>query len=255
VIILTFGIGGLLLGHIPLAGAIVASGMVKVADNRKSVQHFEGGIIKEIRVHNGDRVAVGQTLIVLEDERANASLDLLAGQWDAAAAKAARLQAERDIRPELIFPERLRARAGEHPLAELLSMETELFHSKRAILERQIALFADQSAELDREIVNLQEQLRAETAVGRLQAEELRVHETAFQQQLVSRIQLLASQRIQQQHQARLAELGAALARARQRQGDLRLRTVAVRTQYTQGAADELSMVNRRIEHGKRFTV
>ncbi len=80
--------------------------------------------------------------------------------------------------------------------------------------------------------------------MGRLQAEELRVHETAFQQQLVSRIQLLASQRIQQQHQARLAELGAALARARQRQGDLRLRTVAVRTQYTQGAADELSMVN-----------
>lgn len=244
VIVLTFGIGGLLLGHIPLAGAIVASGMVKVADNRKSVQHLEGGIIKEIRVRNGDRVAVGQTLIVLEDERANASLDLLAGQWDAAAAKAARLQAERDIRPELIFPERLRARAGEHPLAELLSMETGLFYSKRATLERQIALFADQSAELDREIVNLQEQLRAETAVSRLQAEELRVHETAFQQQLVSRIQMLASQRIQQQHQARLAELGAALARARQRQSDLRLRTVAVRTQYTQGAADELSVVN-----------
>ena len=89
VITLAFGIGGLLLSHIPLAGAIVASGMVKVANNRKSVQHLEGGIIKEIRIRNGDRVAAGQTLIVLEDERANASLDLLAGQWDAAAAKAA----------------------------------------------------------------------------------------------------------------------------------------------------------------------
>lgn len=244
VITLAFGIGGLLLSHIPLASAIVASGMVKVADNRKSVQHLEGGIIKEIRVRNGDRVAAGQTLIVLEDERANASLDLLAGQWDAAAAKAARLQAERDFQPELMFPERLRARASERHLAQLLRMEAESFRSKRAMLERQIALFTDQNAELDQEIANLHEQLRAETAAGRLQAEELRVHETAFQRQLVSKVQVLASQRAQQQHQARVAELGAALARVRQRQDDLRLRTATTRAQYVQGAADELTAVN-----------
>ncbi|MEI2773294.1 MAG: biotin/lipoyl-binding protein [Candidatus Competibacter sp.] len=104
VVSVAFGGGGLLLGRAPLAGAVVASGTVKVTDNHKSVQHLEGGIVKEIRVRNGDRVAAGQTLIVLEDERTTAGLDLLAGQWDAAAAKAARLQAERDFQARAGFP-------------------------------------------------------------------------------------------------------------------------------------------------------
>ena len=76
--------------------------MVKVTDNRKSVQHLEGGIVGETGSHNGDRVAAGQTLIVLEDERASAGLDLLAGQWDAAA-KGGTTQAESDFQPEPTF--------------------------------------------------------------------------------------------------------------------------------------------------------
>ena len=56
VVLVAFGAGGYLLGRAPLAGAVVASGVVKVADNHKSVQHLEGGIVKEIRVRNGDRV-------------------------------------------------------------------------------------------------------------------------------------------------------------------------------------------------------
>lgn len=156
VVVVAFGGGGLLLGRAPLAGAVVASGVVKVADNRKSVQHLEGGIVKEIRVRNGNRVAVGQTLIVLEDERTSAGLDLLAGQWDAAAAKAARLQAERDFKPEPAFPERLRAHAEDPKLAELLRMETSLFQTKRAALERQLKSFENQIAEIDREQNSLQ---------------------------------------------------------------------------------------------------
>jgi multidrug efflux pump subunit AcrA (membrane-fusion protein) len=95
VLALAFGGAGLMLGRVPLASAVVAPGVVKVADNRKSVQHLEGGIVKEIRVRNGDRVAAGQTLILLEDERASAGLDLLAGQWDTAAARAARASSTR----------------------------------------------------------------------------------------------------------------------------------------------------------------
>lgn len=169
-----FGAGGYLLGGAPLAGAVVASGVVKVADNRKSVQHLEGGIVKEIRVHNGERVAAGQTLIVLEDERTSAGLDLLAGQWDAAATKAARLQAERDFRPEPDFPERLRARAENPKVAELLRMETSLFQTKRAALERQLKSFENQIAEIDREQNSLQAQLSAEKEASRLLGEEVR---------------------------------------------------------------------------------
>jgi len=258
VVSVAFGGGGLLLGRAPLAGAVVASGTVKVTDNHKSVQHLEGGIVKEIRVRNGDRVAAGQTLIVLEDERTTAGLDLLAGQWDAAAAKAARLQAERDFRPEPerdfrpepAFPERLRARTEDPKVAELLRMETSLFQTKRAALERQLKSADDQVAEIDREQNSLQVQLSAEKEASRLLDEEVRANEAGQRQQVVTKVQVLSLKRAQQERLARQAELGGAIARSRQRMEEsrqrmeeLRSRAAALRNQYTQAAADELTTV------------
>src|SRR5262249_1898687 len=56
----------------PLNGAVVANGFVRVETNRKSVQHLDGGIVKELRVKEGDRVAAGDVLIVLDDTQARA---------------------------------------------------------------------------------------------------------------------------------------------------------------------------------------
>src|SRR5690606_37915588 len=53
----------------PLSGAVIAPGYVKVDLNRKVVQHQEGGIVREIRVRDGDEVRQGEPLVVLEDVR------------------------------------------------------------------------------------------------------------------------------------------------------------------------------------------
>src|SRR5882757_8891208 len=51
----------------PLNGAVVANAVIKVDGNRKSVQHLDGGIVKELHVKEGDKVAAGDTLVVLDD--------------------------------------------------------------------------------------------------------------------------------------------------------------------------------------------
>src|SRR4051794_36503139 len=48
----------------PLHGAVVGNAIVKVDGNRKSVQHLDGGIVKELRVKEGDNVNAGDVLIV-----------------------------------------------------------------------------------------------------------------------------------------------------------------------------------------------
>ena len=40
----------------PLNGAVVGNAVVKVDGNRKSVQHLDGGIVKELFVREGERV-------------------------------------------------------------------------------------------------------------------------------------------------------------------------------------------------------
>ena len=73
----------------PLSGAIVAPAFVKIDLNRKVVQHAEGGIVREIHVRDGDRVKQGQVLVVLDDVKVDANLELLSIQLIAERAKGA----------------------------------------------------------------------------------------------------------------------------------------------------------------------
>lgn len=57
------------------AGAI-ASGEVIPAGRVRIVQHLEGGLIKAIRVHDGDRVKAGQELLLLDDTEIRATIDI-----------------------------------------------------------------------------------------------------------------------------------------------------------------------------------
>ena len=50
-----------------LAGAVVASAEFTVASKRKTVQHLNGGIVRDILVGEGDRVTAGQILVRLDN--------------------------------------------------------------------------------------------------------------------------------------------------------------------------------------------
>ncbi|MCI5046062.1 MAG: HlyD family type I secretion periplasmic adaptor subunit [Aquisalinus sp.] len=62
-----FFIGGFVLWSAlaPLAEGVTASGQIVVEDNRKVVQHLEGGIIRVLHVREGDLVEEGDVLVEL----------------------------------------------------------------------------------------------------------------------------------------------------------------------------------------------
>ena len=78
----------------PLAGAAIAPGVVSPDGSRRTVQHLEGGIIREILVDDGSVVRPGDPLIVLEDVQARAGFDVLQTRFYTLAATQARLLAE-----------------------------------------------------------------------------------------------------------------------------------------------------------------
>src|SRR5689334_15108987 len=67
---LFFGVLGTWAVTAPLNGAVVATGVIKVEGNRKSVQHLDGGIVKQMHVKEGDKVKAGDVLITLDDTQA-----------------------------------------------------------------------------------------------------------------------------------------------------------------------------------------
>src|SRR3954465_5609290 len=77
IMLLFFGVAGGWAALAPLDSAAVAPGVIKVAGDRKLIQHLEGGIIAELSVVNGDIVKAGKTLVQLDDTQAKAQLYLV----------------------------------------------------------------------------------------------------------------------------------------------------------------------------------
>jgi epimerase transport system membrane fusion protein len=231
----------------PLSGAVIAAGFVKVDLNRKVVQHQEGGIVRAIRVRDGDRVSEGQELVLLEDVRIEAQLDLLRTQLDAEHAKAARLEAERAYAAQPAFPPKLAQRAAEPKVAELLAREAALFRARREAIESQIAVLRRQIRETTEEAGALAQQIAAEERALKLQKEELTVNERLLAQGFVQKTRLMTLQRAVAEYEARHGERRAELSKSRQRAAELEFRILSMRNAYAQSAADELKETTARI--------
>jgi HlyD family type I secretion membrane fusion protein len=231
----------------PLSGAIIAPGYVKVDLNRKVVQHQEGGTVRAIRVRDGDRVKQGQELVVLDDVRIDAQLDLLRTQLDAERAKAARLEAERAYAARPAFPRGLLKRKNDPKVAEQLARESALFAARRDALETQIAVLRQQIEETKGEIEALSEQLAAEERALKLQKEELAANQRLLDQGYVQKTRVLTLNRAVAEYEARHGEHRAQLSQARQRAQELELRILSMRNSYAQSAADELKESTSRI--------
>src|SRR5688572_18257962 len=76
----------------PLAGAALAPGTVSPDSQRKSVQHLEGGIVRDIQVREGSRVSVGDVLVTLLDTKASSAFEQDVVQKRVLQARAARLE-------------------------------------------------------------------------------------------------------------------------------------------------------------------
>ncbi|HSJ97430.1 MAG TPA: HlyD family type I secretion periplasmic adaptor subunit [Myxococcota bacterium] len=231
----------------PLAGAVVAPAHVKVDLNRKVVQHQEGGLVRAIHVRDGDRVREGQALIVLDDVRIDAQLELLRTQLDAERAKAARLEAERLYAGAPRFPRDLTERKADPRVSELLERETALFRARRDAVESQVSLLRRQIQEAGAEAAALASQLDAETRALSLQREELHANNELQRQGYVQKTRVLTLQRAVAEYEARHGEHRAQLSQARQRAAELELRILSLRNAYAQAAADELKDTTSRL--------
>jgi len=224
----------------PLSGAIVAPAFVKVDLNRKVVQHQEGGIVREIRVRDGDTVKQGQTLVVLEDVKVDSTLDLLSIQLIAERAKEARLGAEASFAPKPGFPADIGRREREPRVAEILERERALFQSRRSSVDSQVAALRVQIGETQAEAAALAAQLAAEERAIALQKEELTANEELLRQNYVQKIRVLTLQRAVAEYEVKHGEHRAELARSRQKASELELRIITARNSYKQNAVDEL---------------
>ena len=84
-----------------ISSAAIAPGTVKVDSNRKTIQHVDGGTIAELLVSEGDRVATGQVMLVLDGAEVKTQAELLEGRMVSLLAQESRLLSEQAEKNEI----------------------------------------------------------------------------------------------------------------------------------------------------------
>ena len=246
-IFLTFVGVGSWVALAPLHGAVVATGLVKVDANRKTVQHNEGGIVKQIFVRDGDRVVQGQSLIVLEDSQVVATYRVLRSALDAELVRAARLQAEAGWGKNMTFPIEHANRQGEAAISQKLERETALFRARRSSLGSQIQLLQEQIAQTGKEADALRAQMQEESYALSLAGEELQKYTALHDKQFLSGTKLSEQKRLVSDYRSRMEERRADIARTERTRDELRLRIAVLRSDYSRGATEELKDSTARL--------
>jgi HlyD family type I secretion membrane fusion protein len=213
-------------GYAPLNGAVVAPAVVKVEGSRKTIQHLDGGIVKELRVKEGSRVEAGDAVIALDDTQARATRDIIAQQYDLLRAQEARLLAERDGDPAIEFPADLETRRGEHGIAKLLGTETRQFEIRRTGLEGQIAVLKQRIREGEEQILGLEAQQGAVRKQIEIITAQLKDEQFLLEKGLTQRPRVLELERTAAALRGQDGDVTASVARVRQAIGETQFQII-----------------------------
>lgn len=248
--VLLLGLAPLLawLALAPLASAVVAPAVVKVDLDRRPVQHAEGGIVREVRVRDGQRVAAGEPMLVLGDVAVDADVNRLAYRVLTEGASLARLEAEQLGARALGFPdELLQSARGDARLTDQLDKERALFSARREGLHDQTALLRAQREKVLQETVALRAQIVQALESLRHQKVELETNRKLLKDGFISAARISQLDAAAADYGVKLEERRSELARAEQRLVDTDLRIKALEGDYRQQASDQLKVTSARL--------
>lgn len=199
-----------------LSGAVVASGELRKKSNRQVVQHAEGGIVAEILVRDGDRVAAGDVLLRLDETRRRAELAIIDVQLDEAAAAMARLTAERDGSHSMPLPADLRDRLPDDAeLASIVAGQQKLFAARLESMEAEKAQLSRRIEQIDKRIDGAHQQIDALAIQSDLIADEVAAQQALFDKGLATAAPLNALKRDAARLDGETAGLRSVIAEAR----------------------------------------
>jgi HlyD family type I secretion membrane fusion protein len=224
----------------PLNSAVVAPAVVKVEGNRKTIQHLDGGIVKELRVKEGDRIETGQTVIILEETQAYAAVDVLTHQADVLRAQEARLLTERDGAAAIAFPEGLATRRDDPEVAKILATEAKQFDIRRTGLDGQISVLEQRIEQLKQQIRGTEAQQLAAGQSLAIIAAELKDQNFLLEKGLTQRPRVLQLERTAAGLRGQQGEIAGSIARARYAISEMELQIIQARNDRITDVAKDL---------------
>lgn len=245
IVLVTFGIFGTWAAFAPLSNAVHGSGFVTVQSYRKTVQHLEGGIVKELLARDGDSVKKGDPVIVLDQSQLSSEYESTRNQLIVARYKEARLRAERDQLAAIPTVKLSGTDSGR--AQEALAGEQQVFVSRKASRLGEISVRREQISQLKAQIVGLEEMIRTKQGLEKSYSGEIVQLKDLLAQGFVDNQRLLESQRKLDMLRTEVADHKSNIAKTKLQISETELQIVQLDKKFNADVADELSQVQAQV--------
>src|SRR4030081_2902464 len=239
-LVVWLGCFGVWAGVAPLNSAVLASGTFVATGQNKLVQHFEGGIIREIAVKEGDVVEANQVLVRMDDTAADTKLRRLVLKKYRLLAMKARLEAEMSSSEAIETPAAFSESARDPEIQAILERQRAELWARRASLVTAESVLVKQIAGLEESIGGYQAQVQSTKQRIALFAEELKDKNSLLGQQLVRKSDVLALRRSEASLGGELGEYLGRIADSKERIGQANERIAQLHSTALRDAIKEL---------------
>lgn len=230
----------------PMSSAAIASGVVSPDGSRKTIQHLEGGIVRDLLVREGDRVQAGQVLMRLDLTQAKANFTAKRDEWLRLQAIRARFESHGLNLPEMRIPAMLLDDKSEEFTA-FLDNEKMLFEGRRReVIERE-DIYNQQIRQIEAEIGGKHLEREGIEKMRGFIHEEISDKSGLLSQNLVRKPEVLALQRSEAELTAKIGVNLADIGRAEQKIKEVLLAIRASQTKFRDENSEQLMKVTRDI--------
>jgi HlyD family secretion protein len=246
VVLLAGGLGGWA-STAEISGALIAPGQIVVESSLKKVQHPTGGVVGEVRAHDGDLVKAGDVLVRLDDTVTKANLAIVTKTLDGLWARAARLEAEQQGLSKIVFPRALLDRADDPDVKNIMANESKLFEVRTTGRSGQKAQLRERIVQLNEEIAGLEAQETAKDQEIALVQKELVGVRSLYDQHLVQLTRLTTLERDAARLAGERAQFIASRAQAKGKITETELQVIQVDKDMVSDVSKDLRETNDKI--------
>ncbi len=242
----TIGVMGTWSYLAPIDSAASASGFVTVKSHSKTVQHLDGGIVKELIAKDGDIVSEGDILLTLDGSEIKAQLEILRGQQITFAAQVARLTAERDRLGQVIYPKEVQ-NLSDARVVEAQQSENQIFTARKNAHEGEVSVLNQRINQLNSRIQGLQGQKTSKQELKASYTEEAKDLRELLAEGFADKQRLRDLERSLSASTGEIASLSSEIASSEMQIGETRLQILQIQKQFQEEVANKLSEVQAQL--------
>ncbi len=234
---------------VPIDSAAIARGNIVVISKRKTVQHLEGGVIKNILVEEGQTVKQGQPLVEINDVAPKANKEIIESQlWTLKVAEARALALQNKDGNFVVPEDIVKAADKNEELQQAIKSQTELFNSQYKLQQGKIETTKQHMKSAEEEIIGLQAKIDSSDSQLALINEEISNVETLLKKGYATKIRYHDLLRTAAELKGNAAQYKAEIAKAKQGITENEMDIANLENDFANKIAEELHDITSKIK-------